>query len=265
MDERSLGVAALQTGLYPKDEKRALREGLSLAKSAARRKGSRLVCFPEHWLMETIIEFGSEETYGPFIDLARDNSVYLNLGGIYEKDLQGRTFFLSPTISPQGEIISKQKKVHLFRRENNIALPGDFFEPFMIDNVKVGVMVCHDVVFPESARTLVLKGAELLLNPSLIPARGLEPWKIYVMARALENRVPVVAPNPYLAGRVPGNGVIIGLKYEKAQGIMQVTEVAKGGEGKKIIRSKLVFNDDIAAQRKERLDERKPSAYSVLG
>ena len=122
-------------------------------------------------------------------------------------------------------------------------------------------MVCHDVVFPESARTLVLKGAEALLNPSLIPTRGIEPWKIYIMARALENRVPIVAPNPYLANKVPGDSVIIGLKYEKAQGIMQVKEVAAGGRGKKIIRSKLVFNDDIAVQRNERLNERIPLAY----
>jgi predicted amidohydrolase len=265
MDERLLGVAVLQTGLYPKDAKRALREGLSLVKSAVEGKGTRLVCFPEHWLTETVIEFGSEEIYGPFIDLARSHSIFLNLGGIYEKDQEGKTFFLSPTISPRGEIVSKQKKVHLFRRENEIALPGDHFEPFMIDDIMVGIMVCHDVVFPESARTLVLKGAELLLNPSLIPARGIEPWKIYIMARALENRVPIVAPNPYFSGRVPGNSVIIGLKYEKAQGIMQVKEVAKGGKGKKMIRSKLVFNDDIATQRRERLDERKPGAYTVIG
>jgi predicted amidohydrolase len=262
MNERSLVVAALQTGLYPKDAKRAVREALSLVKSAAEKKGSaRLVCFPEHWLTETIMDFGSDEIYGPFSDLARDHSIYLNLGGIYEKDQEGKTFFLSPTISPRGEIISKQKKVHLFRRENEIALPGDRFEPFEIDDIKIGVMVCHDVVFPESARTLVLKGAEMLLNPSLIPTRGIEPWKIYIMARALENRVPIVAPNPYLAKRVPGDSVIIGLKYEKAQGIMQVKELAEGGRGKKIIRSKLVFNDDIAAQRTERLNERKPLAY----
>ncbi|MDA4129524.1 MAG: hypothetical protein OK457_02025, partial [Thaumarchaeota archaeon] len=75
------------------------------------------------------------------------------------------------------------------------------------------------------------------------------------------NRVPIVAPNPYLANRVPGESGIIGLKYEKVQGIMQIHEVANGGKGKKVIRSKLVFDDDIAAQREERLNERKPTAY----
>ena len=92
-------------------------------------------------------------------------------------------------------------------------------------------MVCHDVVFPESARTLVLKGAELLLNPSLIPTQGIEPWRIYVMARALENRVPIIAPNPYLSTRVPGDSVIIGLKNEKPQGIMQVKHILQQEKG----------------------------------
>ena len=233
-----------------------------MAKNAAGRKNSRLICFPEHWLTELILEYNDKEFYGSFFDLAKDNDVYLNLGGIYEKDPDGKIFFVSPTISPRGEIISRQKKVHLFRRENDVALPGEKFEPFEIERIRVGVMVCHDVVFPESARTLVLKGAELLLNPSLIPTRGIEPWKIYVMARALENRVPIVAPNPFLSTRVPGQSVIIGLKYEKAQGIMQVKETSNKKKGRTIISSTLAFDDAILSQREERLSERKPGAYS---
>ncbi len=259
MDSRSLNVAALQTGLYPKDVKKAVREGLALAQTATT-KPVRLICFPEHWLVDTVLKT-DDEIYDTFKDFAKDHEVYVNLGGVYEKNDDGNTYFLSPTISPLGKIISKQKKVHLFRRENEMAIGGEGFDPFEIDEIKVGVMVCHDVVFPESARTLVLKGAEMLLNPSLIPMRGIEPWKIYVMARALENRVPIVAPNPYLANRVPGESVIIGLKYEKAQGIMQIHEVASRSKGKKVIRSKLVFDDGIAAQREERLKERKPGAY----
>jgi predicted amidohydrolase len=256
--QRSLTVAALQTGLYLKDEEKAIREGVSLAEFAA--KTACLICFPEHWLTEKILKT-DDDVYGTFIDLARDLQIYINLGGVYERDRAGKTFFISPTISPRGNVISKQKKVHLFRRENEIAIGGDGFDPFEIDQIKVGVMVCHDIVFPESARTLVLKGSELLLNPSLITSLGIEPWRIYLMARVLENRVPIVAPNPYLANRVPGRSVIMGLKYEKAQGIMQIQELATSSKGKKVIHSKIVFDEDITAQRKERLNERKPNAY----
>ena len=255
---QSLAVAIVQCGLYPKDEKRAINEGISFVRKAAKRS-ARLICFPEHWLIDKILS-RDDEIYGIFSDLAKELDVYINLGGIFDAS-ESKTFFVSPTISPAGKIISKQKKVHLFRRENNIAIGGDSFDPFRVDDINVGVMVCHDVVFPESARTLVLKGAEMILNPSLITARGIEPWRTYLAARVLENRVPIVAPNPFLENRVPGGSVLLGLKYEKSQGIMQIKELVKSSMGKRIFLSKLSFSEETTALRKERLSERKPEAY----
>ena len=255
---KSLTFAIVQSGLYPKDEKRAVREAVTSSRNAAR-KSARLICFPEHWLIDKILK-RDDELYGIFSDLAKELDAYINLGGIY--DATGpATYFVSSTIAPSGEIISKQKKVHLFRRENNIAVGGDSFEPFKVDDINVGVMVCHDVVFPESARTLALKGVEVILNPSLITARGIEPWRAYITARVLENRVPIIAANPFLGTRVPGASVALGLKYEKAQGIMQIQELTKSSIGKKIYISKLTFDEEILALRKERLSERKPAAY----
>jgi len=252
----SLSIAVLQTGLFPKNELRAIREIIDLA----RKTKARLICLPEHWLLDKVLSGDDDPFYGQFKDLARSLGAYINLGGIFEK-VERETYFLSPTISPEGKIISKQKKVHLFRRENDLAIGGDSFDPFQIDGVNVGVMVCHDVVFPESARTLVLKGAELLLNPSLIPMQGISPWKTYIMARALENRVPIIAPNPYLGPRVPGKSVLLGLSYEKKQGIMEVKELVRPLTGKRAYAVEISFDEEFAALRKERLNERKPYAY----
>jgi len=254
-----LTVAAIQCSLYPKDEAHAIRETFSLVKSLERRS-PRLICLPEHWLIDKILSGENDPLYGIFSDLARSLDVYINMGGIFEK-IDGETFFVSPTVSPTGKIVSKQKKVHLFRRENEIAIGGDSFDPFKVDEISVGVMVCHDVVFPESARTLVLKGAELLLNPSLITTRGISPWQTYLMARALENRTPIVAPNPFLGTRVPGKSMVLGLAYEKSQGIMQVRKLVKPLTGKRVLVAKLSFDEESLAQRKERLAERKPQAY----
>lgn len=254
----TLTVAAIQCGLYPKDEERAIRGAIKLVKSV--RDSPRLFCLPEHWLIDKILEGESDPLYGTFSDLARSLDSHINLGGIYEK-VGDRTFFVSPTLSPAGKIESKQKKVHLFRRENEIAIGGDSFDPFKLDEITAGVMVCHDVVFPESARTLVLKGAQLLLNPSLITARGISPWKTYLMARALENRTPVIAPNPFLGSRVPGKSVLLGLVYEKSQGIMQVKQLAKSSTGKRAFVAELSFDEESASQGNERLGERKPQAY----
>ena len=257
----SFTVAALQCGLYPKNEARAIGEAVKLARKSAERHSARLICLPEHWLIDRVLTGGEDPLYGTFSDLARSLDAYINLGGIYEKDSTGVTFFLSPTISPSGNVISKQKKVHLFRRENELAVSGESFDPFMIDDIITGVMVCHDVVFPESARTLVLKGAELLLNPSLITAKGIVPWQAYLMARALENRVPIIAPNPYLGRRVPGKSTLLGLSYERQQGIMQVKHMARPLTGKRAYIVELSFDKDSTDLRKERLSERKPKAY----
>jgi len=255
---QSLTVAIVQSGLYPKDEKRAVREAVSFARKAAQRS-ARLVCFPEHWLIDRILS-SDDQIYGTFSDLAKELDIYINLGGIFDSS-ESKIYFVSPTISPEGKIVSKQKKVHLFSRENNIAVGGSSFDPFKIDDLNVGVMVCHDVVFPESARTLVLKGAEIILNPSLITVQGIEPWRAYLTARVLENRVPIVAANPFLKDRVPGGSVLMGLKYGKAQGIMQIQELVKSSTGKKIYVSKLSLSEEMIALRNERLSERKPEAY----
>ncbi len=255
-----LRIAAIQSHLYPKDEARAIREVIKAARRAAELRSARLICLPEHWLIERILTGDDDPLYGSFQDLARSLDAYINMGGIFEK-MGESTFFLSPTISPEGKVLSKQKKVHLFRRENELAVGGDSFEPFKINGISTGVMVCHDVVFPESARTLVLKGAELLLNPSLITAQGISPWRSYLIARVLENRVPIIAPNPFLGARVPGKSELLALSYKKSQGIMLVKELVKPVSGANMFVVNLSFDEEIAALRRERLTERKPVAY----
>lgn len=257
----SIIIVAIQSGLFPRDEERAVRETTDLVRKSAEQHSARLVCLPEHWLVDKILMGESDPLYGTFIDLARSIDGYINMGGIFEKS-NGSTSFLSPTISPSGKIVSKQKKVHLFRRENEIAVGGSSFDPFKIDEITIGVMVCHDVVFPESARTLVLKGAELLLNPSLITAVGISPWRSYLIARALENRVPLIAANPSFGTRVPGRSELLGLVYEKPQGIMLVKELAKPLTGKRAYVVEISFTEEFATLRRERLSERQPRAYS---
>jgi predicted amidohydrolase len=56
----------------------------------------------------------------------------------------------------------------------------------------------------------VKKGAQVLLSPSRIVRRGIEPWQLYVQVRALENRVPILAAN-IENRRFGGSSVIIDL------------------------------------------------------
>ncbi len=254
----TIRVAAVQTGVYAHDEKRAIREAVTLVQKAAK-KGARLICIPEHWLLSKVVD-PDNKVYERFAELAIETGAYLNLGGIYERE-GGSTYLVSPTVGPNGKIVARQRKVHLYGGEKKRALPGDRFELFKVDGVNVGTLVCHDAVFPESARTATLGGAELLLVPSLIISNGNRPWHIYLMSRALENRVPVVSPNIYHPPRVAGKSIILDLEYDKRHSVMNLKSVV-ARDGRNVIHAELEL-ESKRFLREERLGERRPEAYRL--
>lgn len=112
-------------------------------------------------------------------------------GGFPEKE--GRRVFNSAfLVGPRGQL-HVYRKVHLFDREKELFAPGDAgFAVFDLDGVKVGMMICFDWIFPESARTLALAGAQIILHPAnLVLPHCPDAMK----TRALENRVFTVTAN----------------------------------------------------------------------
>jgi predicted amidohydrolase len=253
-------VAAVQSGIYGNNTGRALKDAEALVRGAAA-KGARLICLPEHWLLSKVLKTtddGDDPILQRFTKLAEELDAYINLGAYYESR-DGRTHLTSLTVSPRGSVLSRQDKVHLYRREKRIANEGSGFRLVTVDGAKVGVLVCHDVVFPESARTLTLMGAELLVVPSFIAAGGTEPWLVYLRARALENRVPVVAPNVYHPPKALGRSCVIDLVYDKKEYVMGLLERVAQDK-----RTSVVVDLDLASKRglrRERLRELRPSVY----
>jgi len=118
------------------------------------------------------------------------------VAGVAER--KGRSLYNSAVVLKDGKYIGTYRKVHLFYNEKKFFKPGLEFKVFG----KVGVMVCFDWYFPESARSLMLKGAEVIAHPSnLVLSNCPEAMK----TRALENRVYAVT-----ADRV---GIERGLRY----------------------------------------------------
>jgi omega-amidase len=216
-----LKVAAVQLGVYRGRPNKAVKEAEQQVRQASA-KGARLICLPEHWLLSRILH-EDDMIIRRFSKLAKDMDAYINMGANFQvRDLHA--YMTSTTLAPDGNVISRQDKVHLYRDEKRKAIPGSQFDVMTVDGFKVAVLVCHDVVFPECAREATFKGAELLLIPSLITAKGVEPWLIYLKARSLENRVPVVAPNLCEPPKLPGQSSIIDLNYDKKQHVMELVE-----------------------------------------
>ena len=102
-------------------------------------------------------------------------------------------------IGRDGEILLKYDKVHTcdFSLESCLE-NGEAFFVCDFEGVKLGVMICYDREYPESARVLMLKGAEIILVPN--ECGGMRPRLQALSTRAYENMVGVVMANP------PGKG-----------------------------------------------------------
>jgi 5-aminopentanamidase len=89
-------------------------------------------------------------------------------------------------VGPEG-LIGVYRKVHLFDRENLFFAPGNLgFPVFNLPFGTVGIMICFDWIYPESARSLSLKGAQLIAHPANLI---LPHCPDAMVTRCLENRV----------------------------------------------------------------------------
>ncbi len=95
-------------------------------------------------------------------------------------------------VGPDG-LIGVYRKVHLFDREKLFFVPGNFgFPVFDLPFGKIGVMICFDWFFPESARTLALKGAQIIAHPANLV---LPHCPEAMITRSLENHVFTATAN----------------------------------------------------------------------
>jgi predicted amidohydrolase len=94
--------------------------------------------------------------------------------------------------------VGKQRKIHPYWPEEPLGIsPGDTFEVLPTDFGVVGIMICYDSWWPESARLLALKGAELILFPNagyeekILPARAIDN-NVYIVAATLNSPAAIV-------------------------------------------------------------------------
>ncbi len=253
-------VAAVQVQPNRTSVKHTIFDTLTLGKKAAE-KEAEIICLPEHWLPEKVIPPDIDPIPG-LQSLAEEYGVIVVGGAFYEK-VDGRLRLSCPVIDRDGSILERQFKVHLFRSEKKIATAGSHHQLFQIQGgPKIGVLVCYDVDFPESSRTLALKGADLLFCPSRIVRYGTVPWHQYVTVRALENRIPIVAPNVYSPPWFLGSSVIVDLKENPKTKISytRMTTMRKKRAGIITQDLDLAYHDRLRA---ERFSDRQPQAYTI--
>ena len=170
----------------------------------AKEKGSDVIVFPEMvdtgYEMSIIREKASSWDEAPFQSIqkiAAENGIHI-ICGISEKE--GDNIFNSiAAFNPNGELLGKYRKAHLAAYppldEDSCISPGNSLEIIQIGDMKWGLMICYDLRFPEMSRSLVLKGAEVLVLCSAWPFPRVTHWKTLTCARAIENQVYFIAAN----------------------------------------------------------------------
>ena len=186
----------------------------------AARSGARLVVLQElhdtlYFCQQEITDLCDlavdipSETTDSYAALARECGVVL-VTSVFERRAPGLYHNTALVFDADGSLAGKYRKMHIPDDpgfyEKFYFTPGDLgFEPVDTSVGKLGVLVCWDQWFPEAAREMALRGAQMLIYPTAIgwcpgdpadeKARQCEAWVTVQRGHAVANGLPVVAVN----------------------------------------------------------------------
>ena len=174
-------------------------------------RGAKLIAFPESFSQylggRTPTEaLDASPTVERMAAKAKEHSMWVLCGSIFTPSgKDARRSNTSVLLSPAGEIAATYEKMHMFdvtlpdgttRLESDRFRPGDRIVTLDTELGCLGLSVCFDVRFPELYRIMALRGAQVLLIPSMFTKpTGRLCWEVLLRARAVENGCYVIAPN----------------------------------------------------------------------
>jgi len=200
-------VALGQMPVTPGRPEVNMRRAERLAREAVR-QGAHLLLLPELWLSGHDLGRAGEHAHsfaerwqGEWSALARRHQLFL-AGSVLAPGKEGRPANVALLLSPEGEVVARYEKVHLFAPMGERCLAAGEDTPcFDLPWGRTALAVCYDLRFPELFRRYVAAGAAFVLLPAAWPRGRLEHWRILLRARAIENQCFLLACNR--AGRDP--------------------------------------------------------------
>ncbi len=220
----NLKVAVIQMKSGSEKDKN-LKEAAKLINQAIKKK-AKFIALPEVFnyrgnLIEAVkfAESIPGQSTNLISALAKKHKVWILIGSILERTRSTKhearsikndlkPFNTSVLINPEGEIVAKYRKIHLFdiklkgkeilessrnQAGKNPKLVEVGFKP---NSIKIGLSICYDLRFPELYRAYSKSGAKIICVPSsFTKPTGEAHWHTLIKARAIENLCYVVAPN----------------------------------------------------------------------
>ena len=197
-ENKKIIVSAVQLKIKLGDPQGNLIRALKKIEKLAQ-EGVSLAVLPEMWICG--YDFKNLEKIADQTPLVLDKLD--NIARAYGITIIGSTVeqegsdFFNTAFTMEGKkgVIGKYRKIHLFPllREDYYFKRGNRSEVINSSIGKIGVILCFDIRFPELARSLALRGAEIVVVPAQWPKVRLNHWRTLLQARAIENQLFLIA------------------------------------------------------------------------
>lgn len=288
---RQVTVAAVQMRCSVSVEEN-IKKAEELVREAAE-KGADIVLLPElferpYFCQERRYEYYryakpvmENDAVKHFMSVAKELGIVLPIS-FYEQD-ENRLFNSIAVIDADGELLGVYRKTHIpddhYYQEKFYFVPGDTgFKIFDTKYGKIGIGICWDQWFPETARCLAVQGAELIFYPTAIGSEpilscdSMEHWRRCMQGHSASNLIPVVAANRIGKEEVvpcEENGnqssalMFYGSSFITDNTGALLTSMGREEEGV------ITASFDLDALREDRLNwglfrDRRPSCYKIL-
>lgn len=163
-----------------------------------------VIVLPEMWTtaytlpeLDQYADHHAEPTTSFLQELAQDYQVHI-IGGSVANQRDGTFYNTALIVNKNGELIYSYDKIHLVPMLNEPDYLSGGQEKaglFEIEDVKMAVIICYDLRFPELTRQLALDGVQVLHVVAEWPRARRQHWRTLLMARAIENQMYIVASN----------------------------------------------------------------------
>jgi len=199
-------IAGIQISAGPEIE-RNIQRALEMSEVAAG-KGAKIIGFPELFLttwfpvqedegLFSLAQDSTSEIIKRFCDVSSTTKTVLIVPFF---EFSSGKYFNSAAVIDSGRLIGTYRKIHLpdlqLYRERFYFSPGDAGLPvFETSQGKIGVQICWDNLFPEGARVLALRGAEIVFAPTAAALNTHSLWECAISANAFANNIFIFRVN----------------------------------------------------------------------
>ena len=252
--------------------------------------GAELLVLPEYWStgffplsrdygMYSLASTADGHAMRAVRERASRHGVHV-VATIFEQDGTDLYYDTAMLVSPDGGIVGKFRKIHPGAErhvptESGIVTdlgietiyfrPGTRFPVFRVGEWRVGIMLCYDAFFPESARCLALGGAELIVSPfGAIDTSETSIWKELLLTRAFENIAYVAVCNSVGVASAPDLDLSLGGRSMVISPLAEVLGEAST-DREEIVYAEAQRDELLRARRLHFVfRDRRPEAYGAI-